>query len=239
MRKARSWWKPWRRGWLYLFLGTAGFIASVTAVAMGWLQPPSVMFSWEPFGVSGYVPDGRLHSGSELALVFVGSPTCAWSNAESLPATIETAKVALLARANSSGQSFAAIAAVKSSSTEDGHRYIQRFGRFDEITLGRGWANIGLLKYVYQTFRGRAASPQIIVVERTIDVGPPRAINDEKVILRRIGTKSIEDWVRAGAPLPSAGHDLLESQALPDRLRSSHNPAQPNVGSSRTPTSPG
>jgi len=204
----------------YSVLAAAAFVASWLAFSVGQLKPPRVSFSWQPLGTRGYLPAEGVRPGPELAFVFVGSPTCTWSNVELLPELVETAKLVLRGRADSLGWSFAAIAVVKSTSTEGGSRYLDRFGRFDEITLGRGWTNIGLLKYVHGTFPGRAATPQVLVLRRNVEFGPPRGITDEQVLIRRIGFKPIEDWVKLGVPLPLSSPDSSEPHQRSDRTGS-------------------
>lgn len=194
-------------GSLLVLAGIGGFGLGWDAVASGRIRAPSVDVTWRPFESDGYIPSRGVSRGRELALVFVGSPSCVWSSSASLRDAISVAKLRLAFYADSIGWSFAAMAAVNANSTETGARYAGRFGAFDELAVGRGWTNIALLRYVYETFPGPPATPQVVIVTRTVDVEPRRRIRGERVLLRRVGAKAIADWVAQGAPLPTVADD--------------------------------
>lgn len=191
-----------RDRWLQLMLlGSAGFLATTGAMAWGWLTPPKITVDWQPPG-AGYVPAGLVLPGRELALVFIGSPTCVWSNQDFLPEALEKAKLGLAEQARSSGHSFTAVAAVKSTDFGAGIEFVRRFGQFDEVSVGRGWYNVAILRYVFEKFAANAATPQILVVEREVTGWPSRGYVGERVLLRKTGSGPIVDWVEAGLPLP-------------------------------------
>lgn len=192
-----------RTRWLRLSaLGACGFLLTSAALVTNRLTPPEISIVWQSPD-SGYVPPvGAVEPGPELALVFIGSPTCVWSNRDFLPAAVEKAKLVLDEQARSTGRSFTTVASVKSSGVDVGLAYLRKFGKFDEIVLGRGWYNLGILRYVFEDFSANAATPQLVVVERRVVGWPSRSYADEKVLVRKIGAGPIHDWVEAGLPLP-------------------------------------
>ncbi|MCY3599679.1 MAG: hypothetical protein OXN85_06885, partial [Gemmatimonadetes bacterium] len=85
---------------------------------------------------------------------------------------------------------------------QNGLEHLERFGPFDEVTAGRGWLNMGVLEYIYGDLPGVAATPQVIVVERTVKRDGEWRIEDQRVLARRAGLDEIEEWAKEGAPLP-------------------------------------
>lgn len=145
-------------------------------------------------------------SGVEFALVYVGAPTCIWSNAAELPSVVARARGYVQTQAAARGHSFAAIGVSQSNSVTRGIEHLRKFGPFDEVSTGRGWHNIALLKFVYTEHVGPASTPQLILVERTVAPEMRPAIHDERVLLRLVGLGSIRHWVDKGAPIPRAEH---------------------------------
>lgn len=141
--------------------------------------------------------------GKEIALVFIGAPTCAFSNAIDLPEIVEHAKRAVREEAARRGVGFASIGVSQSSSARLGIEHLAKFGNFDEVASGRAWYNQVLLKYVYRSFIGPATTPQLVVLERTTAPESHPGIYDERVLLRQVGLGAIRQWVERGSPLPS------------------------------------
>ena len=103
------------------------------------------------------------------------------------------------------------MAVARDMNSARGLAHIRKFGAFDEVMAGRGWANIGLLKYVYGDMPGRAATPQLLVVARTLhSEGGGYGFLDERVISRMVGLESIKKWFEAGAPLNMA-HEAADA----------------------------
>ena len=140
--------------------------------------------------------------GPELALIFIDSPTCVWCNAPELPGLVGEARQKVREQAQSRGYGFASVGLSRTASVEAGIDHLSRFGAFDEVSVGRRWYNMGLLKFVYGTFVGPAATPQLIVVERIVAPSSAPGFQNERVLLRQIGLGPIQEWVARGAPVP-------------------------------------
>jgi hypothetical protein len=142
--------------------------------------------------------------GTELAFLFVDSPTCIWCNTPELPAIVAEAKRLVREQALALGSKFATVGLSRSSSAKEGIEHLARFGAFDELASGRRWYNTGLLKYVSGEFVGPPATPQVIVVRRVVQPALTPGFADEVVLLRQVGFGPIKDWVVRGAPVPGA-----------------------------------
>ena len=85
---------------------------------------------------------------------------------------------------------------------ERGIEYLKGLGQFDEIAVGRGWRNGSILKYIYTDYPGLAATPQFLVLARTVvQEGGQWGIENERVLTRRIGVSAISTWIAGGAQL--------------------------------------
>lgn len=180
-------------------LGIASF-----AVA-NFLARPASMLTWQKGSDSmaeiGAPPP---RPGHEVALVYIGSPNCAWSNVPELPRLIEEATLRGREQAMQLGIGFASIGVGKSNSVDAGIKHLARIGDFDELITGRGWYGIGTRRYVSQDLGGPAATPQVVLVAREILPGNERAIVGERVLARYIGVDPIRKWVETGARIPKS-----------------------------------
>lgn len=147
-----------------------------------------------------YEPSYRISSGGELALVYIGSSRCGPSNADELPGWIDDLKVHFAEVAASRGVGFTAVGIARDWDAAAGVSHLRKFGLFDEILVGRNWLNTGLLRYVWNDLPGPAATPQLILVERSLVVpdGENRwtgyDIRKERLVARKVGLTEIQRW---------------------------------------------
>jgi hypothetical protein len=93
-----------------------------------------------------------------------------------------------------------------------GLEYLNSVGldNFDELDVGRGWANESLVRHVWRERYGRAATPQIIIIERPLSatLKPFDAHFDRDTLVGLVnGTKELSEWLAERAPLRVAsGH---------------------------------
>jgi hypothetical protein len=146
---------------------------------------------------AGWAPGGR-----ELVLIYVGSPTCAFSNSREIPGLVAQASSLLKAHADSLGASMTTIGAAQSASTADGLLHLEGVGHFDEITAGRAWYNSLFLRWVYGDAPGPAATPQLIVLYRRGAKGLSPGLETEVVLIREVGLGALQRWIDHGAPIP-------------------------------------
>ena len=184
--------------------GTISIGATIGLVLtfMGLVPIPEVRWKMPTTEAGEYRPDSRLEPGEELAFVFVGSSACAWSNRPELVKIVRDLKTTYAARAAADGIGFAAVGVARDIVAERGIAHLEKFGRFDEVMAGRGWANTGIQKYLYDAMPGPGATPQILVVARSLDYSTGHvAMVDERVLARKVGLPEITAWADEGAPL--------------------------------------
>jgi hypothetical protein len=137
-------------------------------------------------------------SQDELVLVYIGSPDCAASRQPELPELMERAVRLLAVQAERSGQYPTAIGVIVSSRVDRGLEYLRAYPYLNEIVVGNSWRNSGILRYLAGENAGPLAIPQIVVLSRRRSDGGV-GVEDEVVVLRRVGVPAITRWVEGGA----------------------------------------
>lgn len=100
---------------------------------------------------------------------------------------------------------FATVGVARDWSVEAGIKHLDKFGGFDEITAGRNWLNLGVLRYVWNEVPGKAATPQVLVVDRRVETSEEKGsyeLHKPKLLMRKVGTREIRRWLKQDAPLP-------------------------------------
>lgn len=152
--------------------------------------------------VRRYRPSYELRSGNEVVLVFLGASFCGAHRRPGFPQLVEDAKEHVQRQALASGRQFRTHAVSLDWKTDAALDFLKGFGEFDEMSLGGNWVSDGAVRYVWRDMPGEPAVPQIILLERRIDVAKTTTeVKNERVLKRVLGTDQIEKWVRAGAPL--------------------------------------
>lgn len=195
-RTQRAWWRG--------ATGAVSFgaVLGLVLAFMGLMPIPEVRWKLPAMETDEYRPESTLSSGEELAVVFVGSSACAWSNRPELAKVVKNLKTTLAARAAAAGIGFSAVGVARDIVAERGIAHLAKFGRFDEVMSGRGWANTGIQKYLYSTMPGPGATPQILVLARSLDFSTGHVtVVDERVLARKVGLKEITAWADGGALL--------------------------------------
>ena len=173
--------------------------------AVGLIPKPQVDVRWRIPIVerTGFIPSARRDPGEELVFVFIGSSSCHWSNLPEMVQLVRDGRDAVHAKAEAEGLGFAAMGVAQDNIAERGIEHLRQFGRFDELAVGRGWLNSSLLKYVYGEFPGAAATPQVVVVARSlIEHGGQWSVEAERVLVRLSGLSEIRRWVESGSQIP-------------------------------------
>jgi hypothetical protein len=157
-------------------------------------------------GVSTYqvTPDqGHPH---ELVAVFVLSSNCFASRDEEMPRLVEEVKQSLKEASTLNAHEFRAVAVGVDPTPEASWSLIQTMGRFDEVILGGGWLNHGMLSYVWEGHAGPPDVPQIVLVRRGLRRMSDGlyGVTDAEVLGRFVGFGEIRRWVYAGAPVRRA-----------------------------------
>lgn len=143
----------------------------------------------------------------ELVLVYVGSPFCAFCRTETVKAAVATADSTIAASVAGYDIGYHRIGVTTNVDPVDGWRHLNGTLQFDEVMVGRGWANSGALRYLWQEHPGQAATPTLLLVRRRMttpygETGAQGAygIEDEEVLQRIVGMNEARDWAERRLP---------------------------------------
>lgn len=191
-----AWRKVGRKRWGWVVV--IACMGAPIGYALAWAGLiPELRIDWpaDRFAGEAYNPSGSLSSGTEVVLVYVGSSTCVWSNVPRLPKLIEHIKLTLQANAEAEGKLFFAVGVARDRDSDRGLRHLRSFGAFDEVMSGGSWLNTGILKYVFEDLPGPAATPQLVVLERQVQVREGNySVTDERILARAVGLEEIDEW---------------------------------------------
>jgi hypothetical protein len=150
-----------------------------------------------PFGVErrGPGPVGT-RTADERLFVYIGSSGCGAANLPTMPDLIKASREKAKESSQAAARRFVSVGIATDADVRAGLAHLAKFGAFDEVTTGRGWANIGALKYVHEGLAGMPATPQVLVVDRHLINGDDGVrVTGERVLVRRVGVKDIEHWL--------------------------------------------
>ncbi|HET8701528.1 MAG TPA: hypothetical protein VFL97_07675 [Nitrococcus sp.] len=143
-------------------------------------------------------------------MIYFGALHCAWSNQPHADRLLESIKLRLSDVALNRGWTFEAVGVALDWNPDDGIAHLRSLGKFDEIATGYNWANGFAIQYFGDRLPGPKATPQILVVRRTLVV--PDFVHTfnfktahESIVARANGVVAIRRWMRAGMPLLSSG----------------------------------
>jgi hypothetical protein len=141
-------------------------------------------------------------SGREVVMVLVGSSTCDAATSPEIPAALDSIRRALSRHTLEQGAAFASVGVALDRDFAAGVGFLARLGEFDEISIGRKWMNSHAVAHMWRDHPGRGATPQIIIIERDLQVEQSAiAVTPDRVIARKVGVDNILEWARNGAPI--------------------------------------
>jgi hypothetical protein len=150
-----------------------------------------------------YTPSYEMPKGREIVAIYVGSSTCGPCLTPEVKAAVRKMKVLVADQAKQQGASFSAVAAANDWEIAKATTFVEPLGQFDQLVLGGNWTNLAIERYVWRDPQGVPSMPQILVIERTVTVGPRMSFSEPKLVRRVMGGKEIPDWVEHGAPIGS------------------------------------
>ena len=164
--------------------------------------PPPARADTMPPLVRKYTPRYASRTGKELMMVLVGASFCGAQRQPGFPQQVEDAKLSLQRQAAASGRQFSALAVSLDWKTADALAFLEHFGEWDQMSIGRNWLNEGAIRYVWREMPAEPVVPQILVIERDVEMGDQAiTVRGERLVKRLQGTAAIEAWIKGGAAI--------------------------------------
>ena len=146
----------------------------------------------------------QIKSGPELVAVFMVASTCRASHNPALPHILDSIRVRLGERAARAGEQLVMIGVSLDDDPATGLGFLSRFGKFDALIAGGGWAGPGALDYMIRDLRGELAMPQLVLLSRDVTIGQTAiASSSDHVLGRYVGPSQMA--ILADAPQATSG----------------------------------
>jgi hypothetical protein len=157
----------------------------------------------------------RPRAGTEFLVVFIASSDCGASTYPGLQEAMGSIRADLLRTAEASGKLFVSIGVALDRDPWRGLEFLRSFGPFDELLSGGSWLNSGALAFLVRDLPGRRAIPQLVLVERHVEMddGVIASVSD-KLVGRKIGADAILAFAELLATSRSADGGLLQPNSV-------------------------
>lgn len=143
---------------------------------------------------------------TELVSVYVGATFCGPCQTPEMKQAIRTVQLRLAEQVTGTARRYAAVGVSLDEAVDEGVTFLRGTASFDEIVVGRNWANSAVIDLIWAEPDGQPQLPQLIVFERKIREGYSRMeIGPKRIIRRLVGAEEIPRWAVEGAPLESLG----------------------------------
>jgi hypothetical protein len=179
-------------------LGQASLHAVVVVAALA----VAVWAQGTPAPSGGYQPRLRLWKGDGVVVLYFTASKCGNCGSDSLQLAVERMKILLAERAKSNGLEFSAVGIAQDWDPMAGVEHLKKHGQFDEIASGNNWQGMATIHYLWRDHPGPPSLPQVVVIRRSLSRTPASmTFGADLVLLRKVGSIEILDWVARGATL--------------------------------------
>ncbi len=143
-----------------------------------------------------------------LALVYIGKASCPVCRRPELKAAVRRARDLTTQSAMRHKLMFHSVGVSLDASSADGIKYLESVGPFHEVLAGGNWVGLGAAYFLWSRFGPPVSTPQLLIIRRRIELQriPPSArdytVDDNRLLVRRVGLAEIESWIQTGAPIP-------------------------------------
>jgi hypothetical protein len=175
------------------WLGKALVVASLVLLAS------AAMLLRKPAHV---VPSSVVRGGNAGADTVVALLVASQCPASSNPITVRRVRALLddVAATRAAGSRLRLMGVAIDQRPDDGYRLLTEFGTFDEVSLGGGWGNLVLTRFVWNDTAGIPAIPQVIMFTRQIEVVDDKLTEMLAAVESvAVGSDAVIQWLRAFA----------------------------------------
>lgn len=148
-----------------------------------------------------YAPSHQLPEGREVVAVYVGATSCGPCQLPAVKSAVRAMKPLLAAQARQHGAAFSVIGVAQDWDLNQGTTFLSPLGAFDQMVLGGNWTNIAVEQFMLRDSLAEMAMPQVVVFERTVQLGRRITVSEPRVLKRITGGDQIPAWVAAGASI--------------------------------------
>jgi hypothetical protein len=136
------------------------------------------------------IPD--LRSGRQWQVVVIGSSTCAAARSAEIRQAIREIIGITRSQAHAAGDLFSSLGVAIDWNIDNGQRFLESIGTFDEISLGGSWLNQTSVRLMVRDQPSIIGTPEVITLVRTIRMqGPGLSVSNDSLVKRLVGGEEI------------------------------------------------
>jgi hypothetical protein len=141
-------------------------------------------------------PNTTKYSESELIFLYIGDSSCQFCHDADTIGKVKKIDSELNILTKKNGIGYKRIGISTGWDINHEFSFLRNLLKFDEVSVGNGWSNLGSLRYIYNDFgnknnlgRSEAATPQIMIIKRDYNQfgSTYRGLNSEEIIISLIG----------------------------------------------------
>lgn len=140
---------------------------------------------------------------TELTLVYIGAYSCGPCRSESFKNDMEDLKVLLRDRAIDQNMEYSVIGIANDLDVQEGLDFLNSAGDYDEVIIGKHWANTGSIDFIWDQEQPEVGIPQVIVYKREVSFyhagTAVMSFGEKEYLARHMGMHPIQDWIAEGA----------------------------------------
>lgn len=156
-------------------------------------------------------------NGTHLIAFVVTASDCSWSTQPSAMQAISSIREKLLAKHGGSYAKISVIGVLVDSNIEAGLKFVSKLSDgnpeqvFDQVSVGGSWLNEQIVRFVWREHAFRAASPQVLLIERSVNTesylsNQTIAVDgSDRLLANPVGSEEIVGWIIQGLPLDFKG----------------------------------
>lgn len=136
----------------------------------------------------------------QLVFVYIGAQNCGICKTAAMKSAVSRSMELLAQQAEEQGRSFLRLGVATDPIVENGLKFLADY-EFDEISVGGGWSNLAILKYLSRNPDARVGAPQILIIERELAFRRHKAVVTHERPVRHVLGTEILLWAEQGALL--------------------------------------
>ncbi len=159
----------------------------------------------------------------QFLLVYIGRSNCAWCNDARVPGLWAAFRDSILKVVEEYDSDVVEVGFAIDRDLRAGADHLDKIGTFDQVSIGGGWGNVGVLNWIIDRYGGPYSTPQVLLLVRwwTYSGVPPALKNGEqqRLLARLSGLYDLSS-VELQQRVIRAVRDVLNAEAANQDLGS-------------------
>lgn len=164
-------------------------------------------------------------NGTHLIAFVVTASECGWSNQPAVMDAIGALRTTIRSAHKESFAHVSVVGVLLDENLDEGLRFASDMGKgrldgaFDQLIIGGSWLNEQIVRMVWRDRVARAATPQVLVIQRSVNTQGYLTdkrifVEGDTVVANVVGGSDLLSWVSRGMPLEGKAVTRLETPTI-------------------------